>query len=652
MKRVLTPLAAACLLASASLPLQASPYSTMVVFGDSLSDAGQFADADGPAGSTVRFTNRTGPTFRPGTGESFGLNSTQILNGKLGLGSMSGSTSPVNQALGLPDGTNYAVGGNTTSQITDSIVGTGEGSVVELEDGTNLRQRPGYLAELASSGRRVDANTLFYVNGGGNDFLDGLINPLAAPDVATLQAQQAATRLADGVRALDGAGARYIMVSLLPDVGRTPFATNLGNILPAVPGTISGLVSDFNQELVSQLQSIDAEIIPLNVPLLVSEVLENPGLYGLANDPDLLVATCFDDCAAPNPIYGINGSTPDPTRLLFDDGVHPTIAGQILFADYAYSLLSAPWEISLLPEMAHGNLRSHQDQLRAQWQADWEAWQAVGQWRAFVNGGGQRLDYDIYESSADGNGYNLNFGGSYRLNEAWRLGLAAGFYEQSLEAGDADSDYELNSYIGTAFAQYQENRWWAELAASVGHLDYANLERKFELGAAKRTEEGDTDGSLWAFTGRFGYDIAQPGSQWHLSPFISADYARVELDGYAEDGQRSTALTYDDQERTSKRLGVGLQGIIDLNAQTRLFAEVAQEREYEDDVSEVSISQNALQGIEYTLEGYVPTDKTTRASLGVSHKLAEGLSLRGSYSYRDSDDDDQQGINLSLSWDL
>lgn len=48
-------------------------------------------------------------------------------------------------------------------------------------------------------------------------------------------------------------------------------------------------------------------------------------------------------------------------------------------------------------------------------------------------------------------------GGSYRLNEAWRLGLAAGFYEQSLEAGDADSDYELNSYIGTAFAQYQEN---------------------------------------------------------------------------------------------------------------------------------------------------------------------------------------------------
>ena len=69
MKRVLTPLAAACLLASASFPLSASPYSTMVVFGDSLADAGKRADADGPAGATERFTNRTGPTYQPGSGE-------------------------------------------------------------------------------------------------------------------------------------------------------------------------------------------------------------------------------------------------------------------------------------------------------------------------------------------------------------------------------------------------------------------------------------------------------------------------------------------------------------------------------------------------------------------------------------------------------
>lgn len=646
MKRLLTPLAAACLLASTSLSLQASPYSSLIVFGDSLSDAGQFPDAGGPAGSTVRFTNRTG------SGEAFAPNATQLLSRHLNLGELTGSTSPVNQALGLPDGTNYAVGGNTTSQIADSIIGTGEGSVVELEDGTNLRVRPGYLAELASRGERIDPNTLFYVNGGGNDFLDLLINPLAPPATATLQAQQAATRLVDGIRALDAAGARYIMVSLLPDVGQTPYARSIGGIFPSLPGTISGLVGDFNQELLSQLQGIDAEIIPLNVPLMVSEVLADPTRYGLAGDQDL-VATCFDDCANPNPTYGINGSAPDPTKLLFDDGVHPTIAGQILFADYAYSLLAAPWEISLLPEMAHGTLRSHQDQLRAQWQADWEAWQAVGQWRTFVNGGGQRLDYDVYDSSADGNGYSLNLGGSYRLNEAWRVGLAAGLYEQGLEAGEADSDYDLRSYLATAFAQYQHDRWWGEAAVSIGYLDYHDLERQFDLGPASRGEKGDTDGDLWSLSGRIGYDIAQsPDSQWHLSPFVSADYARVEVDGYSENSNLSTALNYGDQKRSSKRLGIGLQGLFDLNQQTRLFGEVAMEREYEDDASEVDMSLRSLPTIGYTLEGYVPDDKTWRASFGVSHQLAPGLALRGAYTYRDADDSDQQGINLSLSWDI
>ena len=360
----------------------------------------------------------------------------------------------------------------------------------------------------------------------------------------------------------------------------------------------------------------------------------------------------FRSCTE-NARYGLNSGTPDPTKLLFNDGVHPTIAGQMLIADYAYSLLAAPWEISLLPEMAHGTLRSHQDQLRAQWQADWEAWQAVGQWRSFVNGGGQRLSYDVYESDADGNGYSLNVGGSYRLDEAWRVGLAAGFYEQGLEAGEANSDYDLRSYLATAFAQYQQNRWWGELAASVGYLDYKDLERQFDLGQTTRSEKGDTDGDLWSLSGRIGYDIAQSAdSPWHLSPFVSADYARVEVDGYAEDSVRSTALEYGDQKRNSKRLGIGLQGLYDLSQQTRLFGEVAMEREYEDDASEVDMSLRSLPTIGYTLEGYTPDDKTWRASFGVSHQLAPGMAVRGAYTFRDADESDSHGINLSLSWDI
>ncbi|HSX69809.1 MAG TPA: autotransporter domain-containing protein, partial [Pseudomonas sp.] len=507
---------------------------------------------------------------------------------------------------------------------TDEILGT-------IDGGT------GYLA---STGGRADPNALYYITGGGNDFLQFRVT-------STATAQAAAGRLVDSVQTLQQAGARYIMVWLLPDVGKTPALSGT-----PLAGTVSQLGADFNAELVRQLSTVNAEVIPLNVPLMLSEVLAAPASYGLAADQDL-IGTCFDGCAVENPVYGINGTNPDPTKLLFNDGVHPTIAGQTLIADYAYSLLSAPWQASLLPEMAHGTLRSHQDQLRAQWQADWEAWQAVGQWRSFVNAGGQRQSYEAFDGDADGNGYSLNVGGSYRLDEAWRVGLAAGLYEQDLEVDQTETDYDLRSYLATAFAQYQQNRWWGELAASAGYLDYDDLERQFDLGPATRQEKGDTDGELWSLSGRVGYDIAQSAdSPWHLSPFVSADYARVEVDGYSEDGQSSTALNYGDQKRTSKRLGIGLQGLFDLNQQTRLFGEVAMEREYEDDATEVDMSLRSLPTIGYTLDGYTPDDKTWRASFGVSHRVAPGMSVRGAYTFRDADDSDQHGLNVSLAWDL
>ena len=645
MKRLLTPLAAACLLAASPSLVLASPYSGLVVFGDSLSDAGQFADPDGPDGATLRFTNRVGPTYQSGSGEILGSTSPMLLGELLGLGPQTPSTSSVLADAGLPDGSNWAVGGYRTDQIFNSITAAG-GSVV-----AGGRTRDGFLVDLANRGLSLDPNTLFYVNGGGNDFLQLAINPFAPPAVATQQAQDAAGRLVDGVEALQAAGARYIMVSLLPDVGSTPSAAALGGLFPTLPDTISGLVGDFNSELVSQLRGVNANIIPLNLPLLVTEVLATPGTYGFDASQDL-TGTCFDGCANVNATWGINSAAPDPSKLMFNDSVHPTTAVQQIAADYSYSLLAAPWELTLLPEMAHGTLRAHQDQLRTQLLADWEAWQAIGQWRAMVSASGQRLDFDSQRASAgaDGNGYSLNLGTSYRLDEAWRVGVSLGVYEQELQAGRADSDYDMRSYLATAFAQYQHNRWWGDFSASAGYLDYQDLKRKFDLGITQSSEKGDSEGQLWALSGRVGYDIAQPGSNWHLSPFLSADYARVEVDGYAEEGARSTALTFGDQTRTSKRLGFGFQGNWMLGANTQVFAEIAREKEYEDDAAKLNVALNSLPSLDFTLQGYQPDDRLDRLSLGFSQQLSEDLALRGAYSLRKGEDDKQQGVNLALTW--
>ncbi|MDD2049904.1 esterase EstP [Pseudomonas putida] len=620
------------LLASSQAFATPSPYSTLIVFGDSLSDAGQFPDPGDPSGSGLRFTNRD-------ANGQYAAVSPMLLGAQLGIrpSELGASTSPVNAALGRPDGNNWAVGGYRTDQIYESITGSSLTVIPPGNPGagTVLRERPGYLA----GGLRADPNALYYLTGGGNDFLQGLVTSPAG-------AVAAADRLAASAHALQQGGARYIMVWLLPDLGLTPAFSGTPQ-----QGPLSQLSNVFNQELVRQLGQIDAQIIPLNVPLLLQESVNAPQQFGLAVGQNL-VGTCYSgNGCLENPLYGINSATPDPSKLLFNDSVHPTSAGQKLIADYGYSLLAAPWELTLLPEMAHASLRAHQDELRNQWQSDW---QAIGQWQAIVAASGQKLDIDGQRSSAsaDGHGYNLTLGGSYRLDEAWRIGLAAGIDQQKLEAGAHDSEYKLDSYLASAFAQYQRNQWWADAALSVGHLDYGDLKRTFALGINERSEKGDTNGEVWAFAARLGYDLAQADSDWHLSPFISADYARVKVDGYSEKGARATALSFDDQESESRRLGLGLLGKYRIAPATQLFAEVAHEHEFEDDQQDLTLNLNSLPGNDFTLTGYTPQSNMNRASLGVTHQLAPQLALRAGYNWRKSDELTQQGINLALSLDF
>lgn len=603
-----------------------SPYSTLIVFGDSLSDAGQFPDLTGGTNG-MRFTNRD-------ANGNYAPVSPMLLGGRLGIApnDLNPSTS-----LGIrPDGNNWAVGGYTTEQILDSITDTSKTVIPPGNPGAGLvlRERDGYLA----NGLRADPNALYYLTGGGNDFLQGLVT-------SPIEAAAAGTRLAASAQALQQGGARYIMVWLLPDLGQTPNFSGTPQ-----QGPLSQLSSVFNQALVNQLSQIDAEIIPLNIPVLLSEALANPAQFGLATDQNL-VASCYSGSSCQNPVYGENGASPDPTKLLFNDAVHPTIAGQQLIADYAYSIISAPWELTLLPEMAHASLRAHQDELRNQWQTPW---QAVGQWQAIVATGAQDLDFDDQRSSAsgDGRGYNLTVGGSYRLDEAWRLGVAAGVYRQKLEAGEQDSDYKLDSYLASVFAEYRANRWWADAALSAGHLDYRDLKRTFALGVNDRSEKGDTDGEAWAVTGRLGYNLAAEASAWQLAPFISADYARVKVDGYDENSGRSTALGFDDQERTSRRLGAGLQGSYQFAPSTRVFAEVAREHEFEDDQQDVTMHLTSLPANDFTLTGYTPQSNLTRASLGLSHELTAGVHVRGNYNWRKSDELTQQGVSLAVSLDF
>src|SRR5690606_26527392 len=137
----------------------------------------------GAVTNPVRHTNTVGPRYGA-LGVAFGSTSPMLINDGLGLAPQIASTNAVRAATGLPDGDNWAVGGYTTAQVYQSIVGTYNPATTyggsEVRAGLDpraaiIRGRAGYLVSLQKSGQSIDRNALFYVNGGGNDFLQGLI---------------------------------------------------------------------------------------------------------------------------------------------------------------------------------------------------------------------------------------------------------------------------------------------------------------------------------------------------------------------------------------------------------------------------------------------------------------------------------------------
>ncbi|MEO1871764.1 MAG: SGNH/GDSL hydrolase family protein [Cobetia sp.] len=440
----LTSLALAISTTLLATPAQA--YSNLYLFGDSLSDSGQFPDTTLGGLNSLRFTNRSGPDYE---NSAYGSVSTQLLATELGLAAEP-STSVIYQLAGFSDGTNYAVGGYTTAQILASVTDE-DGSEVVIPPGstgagTVLRVEDGYLV---STGGTADPDALYYVNGGGNDFLQGVITSPAT-------AVASAGNLASAVEALAAAGATTIMVSNLPDVGSTPAGQSAGAAQAA--GT-SALVDVFNDALGARLAALDGEvnIIRLDTVGILEEVLASPAEFGFASDVPL-TQVCFSDSCNVTP-YGLGGAAEDPDKLLFNDGVHPTTAGQEILADYAYAMLAAPSVLGLAPQLGTGALNASQrslgDELRpgAQDRRSGEGVRvfAIGSASGGTGDGETSSGQQGFDSEQRGAGVGVMLPLDNALGQAWG-GVAVSQRTADFDVDDG-SELELEGQVFSLFAR-------------------------------------------------------------------------------------------------------------------------------------------------------------------------------------------------------
>jgi thermolabile hemolysin len=276
-----------------AVPAAASSFSDLIVFGDSLSDVGNVAQASfdifpGPYYDNDRFTN--GPVW------------VESLSVQLGLGTLERSTA---------GGDDFAYGGAKT---------TGTGGL----EGFFIRDLDEQVTQFLDS-RAVDPAALFVVFAGSNDFIQG------QTDV-----NFPASRITTDINRLAAAGARDFLVPNLPLLGLTPRF----NVSPATAAVYNQRTADFNAALDASLAALEianADLIlhRLDIAALFTEAIAMPQQFGLANVTD----PAAPGLAPGDSSYDTGQIAPNANAYLFWDDLHPTATIHAILADRAAALV-------------------------------------------------------------------------------------------------------------------------------------------------------------------------------------------------------------------------------------------------------------------------------------------------------------------------
>lgn len=553
-----TLLAAALALAAA--PACAQTYSQSIFFGDSLTDAGYFRPLL-PASVrpvTGQFTTNPGFVWAQYLADYYGTASVPNGNGQTG--------------------TNYAAGGARNGVDTTGALGP----IPSLATQVNRY--------LAANGGRADRNALYTVWGGANDLF---AITAGAPAQATLGSAVAAQ--VGIVGTLTSAGAQYILVPTIPDLGATPSFRAQGAAAQA-QGT--ALSVSYNTALFSTLAAQGLRVIPLDTFSLLREIIAAPSLYGFSNTTG---TACQPQITANsltcNPTTYVS---PDaPNTYVFADGVHPTSSAHKILADYAVSMLEAPRQIAILPRSAATVGRARADMLAVQlaFRPDGDGMRWWGDAR-FDN---QRFGRGANGDGFDGGGPTVT-GGVDWASDNFVYGFFGGYGRQDIDWGYRRGDFtQTDASLGGYFGWYGDKAW-ANAQLSYTKLDF-DIDRDIPLGPALRTHRGSTDGDNLGASVSAGYIFGD--GAFHHGPVASVVAQRIDVDGFAEDQSTlSTSLAYPDQSFDSLIGSAGWQLSYQLKEHLLPYVRVTWDREFEDDAEHAFARAQSIPGsLQYAVPG-------------------------------------------------
>src|SRR5690606_34609587 len=505
-------------------------FSRTVFFGDSLTDAGYFrpllVQQNPQAAILGRFTTNPGLVWAEWLALAYGTDARPNGNGQTG--------------------DNYAAGG---AMVATDRMGPPFGLTPSL-----ATQAGNYLS---ANGGRADPDALYTVWGGPNDLFAVAANPGQAQQIIGA----AVTAQVGIVGALQAAGARYVLVPNIPDIGITPSFLAQG---PAAAGQGTALSVAYNDALYGGLEAQGLQVIPLDTFTFLREVVASPATYGLGN---VTGTACQPQITAQsltcNP--GTYVSPGADRNYLFADGVHPSSAGHRAIADLAMAQIEGPRQIAVLPRSAAMTGRGRAERVGAQLPS--LAGQEGRRWWADLRGDFQRYGHgDNYDGAGPALTAGLGWGSG-----GLAYGGFVGYGRQANDWGQRRGNWDQTEATLGGFAG-----WQSETGAWIGgQLSYTRLDidsqRQVPIGPALRVHRGDTDGSNLTAALHAGWNLGE-GALSH-GPVLGLVAQRVEIDGFAEsDPASSSSLAFADQDFDSLVGSIGWQASYASNGILALYA--------------------------------------------------------------------------------
>ena len=402
-------------------------------------------------------------------------------------------------AVGEPGGTNYAAGGATNISYSNYLT-PAPNTVSQIQ------------SYLTANNGAANPNGLYLISSGPNDVKDAICVPSCPPN-ATQLAIQSANDLINAIVQLHAAGARYIVVPISLDAN--PAGGN-----PSSPE--SQAISAYNRALYAGLAASGVNFIPAGGLEVANAIAYNPALFGFTNIlPGSTTGGVSSGgaCINPSPTLYPNAWAPVCTTLvapnaaqtyLFADDVHYTAAGQEIEADYIYSLIVAPTEISFLAEVPVKTRTAVVDAIEQQITISGRN-RAVGTFNSWITGDVSALSmgtgYNGFPSDPGTPGM-VTVGADYLWAPTWLIGgaMSVGTTTQSFSLG---GNFQQNEFALSGYAAYVGRPLWFDMIASYGGLHY-NSDRVVPIGITTVANKGSTNGSNASFAAEIGYDFQVP----------------------------------------------------------------------------------------------------------------------------------------------